>query len=86
MTAGIYTVIPRRMDVTAATCIAVIVIMVTIAIGLKVPKYSTSAMVLILVLVLSTLASISKHWCLEYLVQEILFLNSATASGGDCKI
>lgn len=84
MIAGIRTVIPM-MDVIATTCTAVI-LMTTIELGLvpMVPKYSTCAMVV--KIILSTLASMSKHWCLEYLVQEILSQKYAIASGGDCKI
>jgi hypothetical protein len=81
MTAGIHTVVVR-LDAIATTCIAVVIMMAIMTVGLTVPKYSTSVMVL----KLSTLASISKHWCLEYLVQETLSQSYVIASGGDCKI
>ena len=81
--AGIRIVIPM-VDAIAATCIAIILGMITTINGLIVPKYSTCAMVTNLIL--STLAFTSKHWSLEYLVQEILSKNYVIASGGDCKI
>jgi hypothetical protein len=83
--AGISIVIPM-VDAIAATCIAIIIGMITTNTinGLVVPKYSTCAMVPNLIL--STLAFTSKHWSLEYLVQEILSQNCVIASGGDCKI
>jgi len=80
--AGISIVIPM-VDAIAATCIAIIGMITTIN-GLIAPKYSTCAMVPNLIL--STLAFTSKHWSLEYLVQEILSKNCVIASGGDCKI
>lgn len=84
MTAGVSTVIPI-LDVIAATCI-VVIIWEAIVVGLIriVLKYSACAMVVNLIL--STLAFMSKHWSLEYFVQEILSQNYVIASGGDCKI
>jgi hypothetical protein len=88
MIAGIYTVtIPTlAWDVIAATCIAIIIIMAAMIVGLRiiVPKYSTCAMAV--KTILSTLAFMSKHWSLKYLVQEISSQNYVIASGGDCKI
>lgn len=82
MIAGICTVIPA-LDAIAATCIAIIIILAAMIVGLMVPNYSTCAMVV--KIIVSTLAFMSKHWSLEYLVQEISSQNYVIASGGDCK-
>jgi hypothetical protein len=84
MTAGVSTVI-QILDVIAATCIAVIIIRAAILVGLIVIVLKYSACAMAINLMLSTLAFMSKHWSLEYLVQEILSQNYVIASGGDCK-
>ena len=74
-----------QMVVNPPTCIVVRIMLAVTStkIGVRVPQYLISAMAL---MILSILVSISKHWCLEYLVQEILSLKVVIASGGDYKI